>query len=387
MTSPEQRVCHLSHSQGATDGGITTAVADLQAAQAAHGLAVRWLAADAQPAWRRDRRLLAGLHRSLAPGEVLHVHGLWRSPTRAAAALAASGFSSTNAKSTDRAPLVIAPHGMLDPWAMRRSRWKKRLVWSLWEQRALAGAGALQALCAAEAEAIAGLGLGRPIALIPNGVSLPEPGSTAALPPPPWADRIPAGEPVLLFLSRFHAKKGLEPLLAAWQRLQPELRRHGWWLALVGYGDDGALAARVAAAGPERCVVAGPCFGPEKLACLEGASAFVLPSFSEGLPMAALEAMAHRLPCLLTPGCHLPEAIAAGAALAVEPTEASLTAGLQELFALAPQQRQAMGAAGRALVEQRFSWPRVAADTAALYRWLNGGGPAPACIQQTDARA
>lgn len=382
MTSPEQRVCHLSHSRGAADGGITTAVADLQAAQAAHGLAVRWLAADAQPAWRRDRRLLGGLRGSLAPGEVLHVHGLWRSPTRAAAALAAS----TNATPSGRAPLVIAPHGMLDPWAMRRSRWKKRLVWSLWEQRALAGAGALQALCAAEADAIASLGLGRPIALIPNGVSLPQQ-PAAALPPPPWADRIPAGEPVLLFLSRFHAKKGLEPLLAAWQQLQPELRRHGWWLALVGYGDDGALAARVAAAGPERCVVAGPCFGPEKLACLEAASAFVLPSFSEGLPMAALEAMAHRLPCLLTPGCHLPEAIAAGAALAVEPTQASLTAGLQELFALPPQRLEAMGEAGRALVQERFSWPRVAADTAALYRWLNDGGPTPTCIQQTDARA
>lgn len=380
MSAFSERVCHLSHSRGAADGGITTAVADLQAAQAAHGLGVRWLAADTHPARRRDRLLLAELRASLAPVEVLHVHGLWRSPTRAVAALAGA------APGRSTPPLVIAPHGMLDPWALRRSRWKKRLVWGVWERRALAGAGALQALCAAEAEAIAALGLGRPIALIPNGVVLP-PEQPAPLPPPPWADRIPAGEPVLLFLSRFHAKKGLEPLLAAWQRLQPELRRHGWWLALVGYGDDGALAARVAASGPDRCVVAGPCFGAEKLACLEAASAFVLPSFSEGLPMAALEAMAHRLPCLLTPGCHLPEALAAGAALAVEPTEASLVAGLQELLALPEQQRQAMGAAGRALVEARFSWPRVAADTAALYRWLNGDGPAPTCVQQTDGRA
>ncbi len=384
MSASGPRVCHLSHSRGAADGGITTAVADLQAAQTASGLAVRWLAADGHPARRRDRLLRAELEASLAPAEVLHVHGLWRSPTRVAAALSAAG----------RMPLLIAPHGMLDPWALRRSRWKKRLVWRLWERRALAGAGALQALCAAEVEAIAALGLGRPIALIPNGVVLPPeqpepPGSSGAapLPPPPWAGRVPAGERVLLFLSRFHAKKGLEPLLAAWQQLQPEARRHGWWLALVGYGDDGALAARVAAAGPERCLVAGPCFGAEKRACLEGASAFVLPSFSEGLPMAALEAMAHRLPCLLTPGCHLPEAAAAGAALEVEPNREALATALAALMELPEPQRQAMGATGRALVEARFSWERVAADTAALYRWLNGDGPAPACVQQTGGRA
>ena len=46
---------------------------------------------------------------------------------------------------------------------------------------------------------------------------------------------------------------------------------------------------------------------PEKLRVLESAHAFALLSYSEGLPMAALEAMAAGTPVVLSQGCHLPE--------------------------------------------------------------------------------
>jgi poly(glycerol-phosphate) alpha-glucosyltransferase len=275
---------------------------------------------------------------------------------------------------------------MLDPWAFSHSRWKKRLVWHGWERRALERAGALHALCPAEAASLRALGLTAPIAVIPNGVLLPAAaGANGAgagpLPPPPWAEQVPEGERVLLFLSRFHAKKGLEPLLQAWASLGEEPRRRGWWLALVGYGDDGALAARVERTGPERVLVHGPCFGAAKEACLAAASAFVLPSFSEGLPMAALEAMAHRLPCLLSPACNLPEAYDRGAATAVEPEATALGGALRQLLQQPAAELAAMGDAGRQLVAERFSWQQVAERTAGLYGWLHGAGERPDWIE------
>ena len=394
------RVVHLSHSNGRADGGIATAVADLAEAQRRHGLEVGWLSAaelddprrpgQPPPAWRRDRTLLAASRAALGPGPddpsgpddgaVLHLHGLWRSPTRCSGRLRDGRGR--------RPPLVVAPHGMLDPWALGHSRWKKRLVWHGWERRALERAGALHALCQAEAASLRALGLEAPIAVIPNGVLLPAAGeATGPLPPPPWAEQVPEGERVLLFLSRFHVKKGLEPLLRAWADLGEEPRRRGWWLALVGYGDDGALADRVARGGPGRVLVHGPCFGAAKQACLAAASAFVLPSFSEGLPMAALEAMAHRLPCLLSPACNLPEAFDHGAARAVEPEAEALVGSLRQLLLQPAAEREAMGEAGQRLVAERFSWPQVAERTARLYSWLHGTSERPDWIEAPAGRA
>jgi len=364
-------VIHLSHAADASDGGIATAVAGLRQAQQAAGLAAGWVTADRYPPLHRDHQLSSGLLAASPP--LLHLHGLWRSPTRCAPRLVAAGI-----------PLVIAPHGMLDAGALAISRRRKQLVWHLWEQRALASARCLHALCAAEAAAIRALLPQAPIAIIPNGVNTSV-ASGHRQPPPAWAGTIPSGEPVLLFLGRFHAKKGLAPLLDAWQAAAAAAQRAGWWLALVGYGDGGALARRVAAAQArgelQRLLVLPPAFGADKTAILHAASAFVLPSFSEGLPMAALEAMGHRLPCLLSDACNLPQAFSAGAALPAAPQPAALVMALERLFALSPAERAAMGAAGAALVHEQFSWPQVAEQTRQLYTWILAGGTPPAFVQ------
>ncbi len=356
-------ILHLSHSRGAIDGGITTAVAGLIEAQRADGLSTDWFTADDHSAWRRDSELRTRVLR--ASPDLVHLHGLWRSPTRIAPALARAGL-----------PLLIAPHGMLDAWALSNSRRRKAVVWRLWERRALMAASCLQALCRAEAEAIRTLGLTTPIAVIPNGVSVPQT-SHLPLPPPPWSAIVPSNDKVLLFLGRFHPKKGLAPLLQAWGGLEEEATRRGWWLALVGYGDDGATAATVTLSGLRRCRVFGPCFGAEKEACLMGATAFVLPSFSEGLPMAALEAMSRGLPCLLSDQCHLAEAVEAGAALSVRPDSQAIRQAIERLFAMEDADRRQRGEAGRRLVMRAYSWKAVVSQITELHRWLVDGGQPP----------
>ena len=196
------------------------------------------------------------------------------------------------------------------------------------------------------------------------------------------ARSVPAGERVLLFLGRLHQKKGVAPLLEAWARLAPEARRLGWWLVLAGPESSLDQRRRRCAAALERCLVVGPRFDGEKVACLAAASAFVLPSFSEGLPMAALEAMSWRLPVLLSPACNLPEAYAAGAALQVEPTADDLERVLRQLLQRPPAELEAMGARGQALVQAQFSWPRVAAMADRLYQWLLGAAECPEFVER-----
>jgi glycosyltransferase involved in cell wall biosynthesis len=187
----------------------------------------------------------------------------------------------------------------------------------------------------------------------------------------------------MLFVGRIHPKKGLVPLIEAWGRT-PAMATEGWRLVIAGWDDGGhepALRARVEALGLRNSVAfVGPVVGTAKDGLFRRASAFILPSFSEGLPMAVLEAWSYGLPVLMTDECHLSVGFVAGAARRVEPTAASIAEGLSGFAARAGRGELAsMGARGRALVEDRYSWARIGDDMAAVYDWLMGG-PKPACI-------
>ncbi len=364
-------ILHLSYSASARDGGIASAVAELLRAQNVNGLNAAWLTADRYPIFLRDRLLSNSVKTKQSP--LVHIHGLWRSPTRIA-----SGFERVGI------PHVIAPHGMLNPLALSHSRWKKLIAWQLWEHSALKTTSCLHALSEAEASHIRNLLPQAVIAVIPNAVNVPctatyeQIDSTIEV---PWQSVIPYGQKILLFLGRFHSGKGIYALLNAWQSLAIDAERHGWWLVFIGYGDDGELERRLANLSIRRCTVLGPAFGAAKQAALTSAQAFVLPSYFEALPMAALEAMANRLPCLLSTACNLPQAFTAGAALLAEPETKDLANSIQQLFSLSPADRTAMGIAGQELVFQHFSWNQVADQTSQLYSWILHGGGKPGFVE------
>jgi poly(glycerol-phosphate) alpha-glucosyltransferase len=354
-----------------------------------------------QPAWpkvlgrapRFSEALLA-----FAP-DLSHTHGLWRY----------SSIAARNYSRATRRPYLVSPHGMLDPWALQQSRWKKRLACRLFEREHLRGARCLRALCVSEAQSIRRLKLANDIALIPNGIDLPE--ESIPAPPPPWLDALEPGKQVLLFLGRIHPKKGLVNLLQAWAKNLQSANGHPasseWVLAVAGWDQGGheeqlkRLAAELGLAwtdlrtqysansappggtSPRRAasvMFLGPQFADAKAACYRHCDAVILPSFSEGLPMVVLESWAHSKPVLMTPECNLPEGFAAGAALQVDTTAASLAAGLDELRHMTAADRLAMGRHGRDLVVERFAWPWVAGELQSVYRWILGGGPKPACI-------
>jgi poly(glycerol-phosphate) alpha-glucosyltransferase len=124
----------------------------------------------------------------------------------------------------------------------------------------------------------------------------------------------------------------------------------------------------------------GPQFNEAKAACYHFCDAFILPSFSEGLPMAVLEAWANSKPVVMTPQCNLPQGFSAGAALVINPNTESIAEGLNEFLRMTETERVAMGSRGRALAADQFSWPRIAAQMQEAYEWMLGDGPRPACM-------
>jgi poly(glycerol-phosphate) alpha-glucosyltransferase len=337
-----------------------------------------------------DRRLAFAVR----AGGVVHVHGLWMYPGRTARRHARAA----------QCPLIISPHGMLEPWAIQNSRWKKRVAAWLFENRNLRAANCLHALCSAEAENFRRLGLRNPIAIISNGVAIPgklEMGNETVAgggPPSQIGDQTslaalraprPGGNRrVLLFLSRLHPKKGLENLLTAWGAIQRTphwgQRAEDWELVVAGSGSpeyEQALKQLTADCQLTASVrFIGSVYGQEKQALLAGASAFVLPSHSEGFSMAVLEAAAAGLPVVLTRECNFPELAAAGGGLEVAPTATAIETGLRQLLSLSAPERTEMGNRARALVSKSYTWPVVADRMLSVYRWLLCCGPKPACV-------
>ena len=235
--------------------------------------------------------------------DLIHIQSIWMH------------LSYINAKYNSKTgtPYIISTHGMLDSWQLNQSIWKnlkKRIVLQLYEHKHLNNANCIHALCKKEYHAIRKFGLKNPIAIIPNGVDLPvdivhKENHTLL----PWKNDNNRTK-TLLFLSRLHRKKGIEKLLDAWLSARPN--EHQWQLVIAGDTPDllytKSLIKRIKSLNLTDSVqLIGGQFDKAKHHCFCFADAFVLPSFSEGLPVAVLEAWSYGLTTLITPHCNLPE--------------------------------------------------------------------------------
>ncbi len=195
---------------------------------------------------------------------------------------------------------------------------------------------------------------------------------------------------MLLFLGRLHPKKNVKALLTALARIKSNHDLGNWRTVIAGWdqgGYGGQLAALVQELALEKeTFFLGPVHGARKEAALRSASAFVLPSLSEGLPMAVLEAWAYGLPVAMTRDCNLPEGFAAGAAYEIAAEPETMAHDLTAFLSLDDAGLATVGQRGLELVQKRFSWDRVAAQFTDVYDWMLGGGPTPDCVDQGRAQ-
>lgn len=180
----------------------------------------------------------------------------------------------------------------------------------------------------------------------------------------------------LVYVGRIAREKGLYETFQA-IRLAAEL---GVDVRLT-VGGEGAESGRLrryaqALGVASRITFAGAVFGDAKVKLFSESDVFVLPSYSEGLPYALLEAMAAGLPVLATPVGAIPDVVSHGTHGFLVPARDG-KALAEAIAALGHNRDQLtwMSRACRRRVRAAYDIDRLAAEFAQRYAELCGAGP------------
>ena len=262
----------------------------------------------------------------------------------------------------DAIPYIITPRGGMTKGAQKVKWFKKRAGNWLFFNNMVRHAAALH--CLTQNEANETKGWGQPIFIVGNGTAIPSEENLAILKQ--------SDELRFVFIGRLDPRhKGLDILLEACALIKPVLLSEHVQVDLYGSDHHGSMAklkrqiSRLELNDVAR--LHGPIIGGSKTRLLKESDVFIHTSRFEGHPMAVLEALAHGVPCLLTPGTNMSsEVAAAGAGWEVKPTPGEIAEGLNEVIT----QKASLEVAGkraRALAIEKYSWQQVARDSVAAY--------------------
>jgi len=304
-----------------------------------------------------------------AGSAIVHDTGLWLASNHAVA-YAARRFA---------LPRVVSPRGMLSGWALDYKGWRKHVAWWLYQRRDLQCAQVLHATSRQEAEEFRAADLAQPVAVVPNGVRLPEKG-------PRTTDNRTTGllkaqgRKVLIYFGRLHPIKGLPNLVRAWGELRPQ----GWRVVVAGQDENGHKAeveSIVRQLGVEKDFeFAGPIEANGRWDLYRSADLFVLPSYSENFGLVVGEALACSVPVITTRATPWDELRTHRCGWWIETGAQSLATALREAMALNDEQRHAMGQRGRQWIETKYTWEAAAKKMMAVYEWMLERGPKPECV-------
>ncbi|MEM1297699.1 MAG: glycosyltransferase [Pseudomonadota bacterium] len=303
-------------------------------------------------------RALAG---AAADADLMHNHSIWLWP---------NVYPGQVSRDTNT-PLVSGPRGALAPANLAHGRLKKRIFWNLFQHVTYDQTSLLHATGEHEYRDLRAYGLRQPVAVVPNGIDVPEMVPEVA----------PSDTRVLLYLARVHPLKGLPLLLEVWRDL-PADARAGWEFHIAGPSTDGhaeELQAFCRAHDLTDARFLGPLYGDDKWRAYAGADIHVHPTKHENFGVVIAEALASGTPVITTKGTPWEGVHDKDCGWWVERTHAALTSALTDAMARPRTVLTEMGARGRAWMTHEFGWDGLASQMLAAYEWVLAGrtGPAP----------
>jgi glycosyltransferase involved in cell wall biosynthesis len=305
------------------------------------------------------------IHEHLASFSIVQIHGLWRLDML---------FTALKARNLS-IPFILTAHGMLDGWSLERSHLKKLVARKLiGVDIMLRSAAGIQFGTEEEAREAAALMLPGKSYVIPNGIDVADFTRNTKESTEELFQVFPdllSRQPVLLFYSRIHPKKGLDILLKAFARVSTEFPDAGLLIAGIrqdiGYENQIRKACESSKLS-KKAFVTTEFIGDRGKVPINAADIFVLTAHEEGFSMAILEAMAYGMPLVISDRCHMGVVEQVGAGLVVSLEQAQIEKGLREILSRSSSDLSAMGAQGRLWVKENCSWERIGEQLCQMYQ-------------------
>ena len=257
--------------------------------------------------------------------------------------------------------VVLTPHGMLEPWILKRHYWTKKVpALLLYQKMAVKQADMLHATAESEKKNLLKLGYNDRITVIANGVDVGNIEMKTT-----WKRN-----KEILFVSRVHVKKGLNFLIEAVAQLKRVMK--DYTVRIAGEGDmayinelrDFALRLGV----NDIISFEGGVYGNRKWELFRQADLFILPTHSENFGIVVAEALASGTPVITTMGTPWSELESRQCGWWTEVgTEATVQA-LRNFLSLTENELEMMGRNGRKLVEEKYSARKVAEEFVEMYK-------------------
>lgn len=261
--------------------------------------------------------------------------------------------------------VVLTPHGMLEPWIIKRHYWtKKKPALLLYQKQAIKNADCLHATANSEKKNLLKLGYNNKIEIIPNGIEVEKIVFKTS-----WKK-----QKEILFLSRIHVKKGINFLIEAIANLKKELQDYK--INIAGEGDEAyinelkQLTIKLDIA--NLIHFTGGVYGDQKWELFRRTDLFILPTYSENFGIVVAEALACGTPVITTQGTPWQELESYHCGWWTEIGTEATTKALKEFLQCTEGQLEQMGRNGRKLIEEKYSSQKMAHDMVNLYRKILG---------------
>ena len=257
--------------------------------------------------------------------------------------------------------VVLTPHGMLEPWIIKRHYWTRKVpaLW-LYQKAAVQMADCVQATAESERDNLLKLGYNSNIKVVRLGIDAESIEMKRS-----WKK-----SRQILFLSRVHVKKGINFLIEAAAELRSELQ--GYKILVAGEGDTDyveAMKRKICDRGLQDIVqLIGGVYGGEKWRLFQTSDFFMLPTHSENFGLAIAESLASGTPVITTVGTPWSDLNSSEAGAWIEIGTEPLVETLRRFLGLSEDELETMGRNGRKLIETKYSAHVMAEQMMEVYK-------------------